>query len=272
MKLSPLTLDRLKSRIIGDEGPFPRLTGPEILKLFNEVGFKDIYDAKNGGMPGALSRKQYAFEKMKEVNGTANLQKLLELVSSKAHFLGSMLNSEDAIEELNTILAEDNYELVDVGGANFKIGGAIAPEAAVVAAHFEENKSKIIDEIQKARFMIWVAVAWLTDTGLLRELRKKKDEGLNIQIVTQDDHINAALKPHVLNVFDAYYKLPKGVYQNLMHHKFCIIDLRTVVHGSYNWTVKAQYNDETVTVTQSMEFATEFAETFMKLKNADMQA
>lgn len=269
MKLSPLSLDRLKTRLIGDEGSFPRLTGPEILKLFNEIGFKDIYDFQNGGMPSGLSRKQYTYEKMKEVNGTSNLQKLIELVASKAHFLGTTLKHEDAIVELNTILAEDNYELISIDGANFKMGGAIIPEAAVVAAHFEENRSKIIEEIQKARFTIWVAVAWLTDTGLLTELKKKRDEGVNIQIVTQDDAINAKLKPHVLNVFDAYYKQPQGTYKNLMHYKFCVIDLRTVVHGSYNWTVKAQYNEETVTVTQSTEFATEFAETFMKLKNAD---
>lgn len=267
MKLSPLTLDRLKSRIIGDEGPFPHLTGPEILKLFNEVGFKDIYDRQNGGMPGSLSRKEYAFEKMREINNTGNLQKLIERIASKAHFLSSGIKQEDAIGELNIILAEDNYELVEVDGI-FKISGAIAPEVPIVEAHFEENRAKIIEEIRKAKFMIWLAVAWLTDTELLRELRKKKLEGLNIQIVTQDDAINANLKPRVQEIFDAYYKAPKGVYRNLMHHKFCIIDLKTVVHGSYNWTVKAQYNDETVTVVHSTEFASEFAETFMKLKNA----
>jgi hypothetical protein len=271
MKLSLLTLDRLKTRIIGDEGPFPYLNGTGILKLFNEVGFKDIYDFKNRGMPGSLSRKNYAFEKMKEINGTAQLQKLIEIIASKVHFLSSPQMFEDAISELNTILAEDNFELVDVGKGSYKISGAVAPEQAVVAAHFEENRTKIIEEIRKAKFLIWVAVAWLTDKELLTELRKKKEEGLNIQIVTQDDNINAGLKESVLKVFEAYYKAPKGIYKNLMHHKFCIIDLRTVVHGSYNWTVKAQYNDETVSVTQSADFAADFAETFMKLKNADKQ-
>ena len=56
--------------------------------------------------------------------------------------------------------------------------------------------------------------------------------------------------------------------KKVRHHKFCIIDLRTVVHGSYNWTIKAQYNEETVTVNHSADFAAEFGETFMKLKKA----
>ena len=28
-----------------------------------------------------------------------------------------------------------------------------------------------------------------------------------------------------------------------MHHKFCVVDLKKVIHGSYNWTKKAQYNN-----------------------------
>lgn len=269
MKLSPLTLDRLKTYIIGDEAGFPRLTGEEILQLFHIAGFKDVYDWGNGGMPGSLSRKNYALQKLKEINGKREMQMIIEAVASKAHFLKAPnLDLANSVDVLNVILKEDNYSLVDVGDGVYKISGAVVAEAAVIEAHFEENQEKIIQEIRKARFLIWVAVAWLTDVTLLTELRKKKAEGLNIQIVTQDDGINAPLKPFVERVFEAYYKAPRGAYKNLMHHKFCIIDLRTVVHGSYNWTKKAQYNDETVTINHSTEFAAEFASNFMSLKNA----
>lgn len=267
MKLSPVTLDRLKLRIIGDTGTFPRLNGPTIITLFQDVGIKEIYDFSNGGMPGALSRKDYTFSKLKELNNSISIQTLIENIASPAHFLGSGLNHLEAISELNTILKEDNYELFEVNG-QWKVNGAIKAEIPSVEAHFEENRSKIISEIRKAKYLIWVAVAWLTDRVLLTELKVKKLEGLNIQIVTQDDEINYHLKSAVIQVFEAYYKKPKGEYKNLMHHKFCIIDLKTVVHGSYNWTIKAQYNDETVTITHSTEFAHEFANTFMSLKNS----
>ena len=150
----------------------------------------------------------------------------------------------------------------------YKISGALIQDPIKIEAYFEENRGIIIDEIRKAKFLIWVAVAWLTDLDLLRELHAKKIAGVNIQIVAMDDDINAKLKSKVLQHFEAYYKLPQGTYKNLMHHKFCIIDLKTVVHGSYNWTVKAQYNKETVTVNHSHEFAAGFAETFIKLKLA----
>lgn len=270
MQLSPITLNRLKTLIIGEDGNFPYLKGEDILSLFHYAGFKDVYDWENGGMPERLSRKNYANKRLKEINGKKEIQTLIEAVVSAAHFLKAPgLDRMAAIKTMNIVIKEDNYSLVDVGDETYKVSGAIVSDIAIIEAHFEENRQILIDEIRKARFLIWVAVAWLTDTELLTELRKKKEEGLNIQIVTQDDEINANLKTPVQQTFEAYYKLPKGIYKNLMHHKFCIIDLRTVVHGSYNWTVKAQYNDETLTVNHSSEFAAEFANTFMSLKKAE---
>lgn len=46
-----------------------------------------------------------------------------------------------------------------------------------------------------------------------------------------------------------------------MHNKFCEIDFKKVIHGSYNWT-----NNESITITESRELAEEFAEHFIKLK------
>ncbi|WP_338562985.1 phospholipase D-like domain-containing protein [Acinetobacter sp. KS-LM10] len=35
-------------------------------------------------------------------------------------------------------------------------------------------------------------------------------------------------------------------YKNLMHHKFCIIDLKKVITDSFNWTEKANFNFENI--------------------------
>ena len=39
-----------------------------------------------------------------------------------------------------------------------------------------------------------------------------------------------------------------------------------MIHGSYNWTNNAKYNNESITITESRELAEEFAEQFIKLK------
>lgn len=52
-----------------------------------------------------------------------------------------------------------------------------------------------------------------------------------------------------------------------MHNKFCVIDGKTVINGSYNWTYSATSNEENVNVvTDNKEFAEKFVLQFFKLK------
>jgi len=133
-------------------------------------------------------------------------------------------------------------------------------------ATFDNIKQRIIDEISQAKFTIWVAVAWFTDRDLANALYKKSCEGVNIQIIVIDDNINQDL----CSKFDSYfenYRLPANKkYKTIMHNKFCILDLEKVIHGSYNWTNKAKYNNETITISESRSIAKEFAQEFIKLK------
>lgn len=58
----------------------------------------------------------------------------------------------------------------------------------------------------------------------------------------------------------------KGRYlTNRLHDKFCIIDLEFVMHGSYNWSNGAQYNDETLTTALDRDFVKKFADEFKRL-------
>ena len=135
-----------------------------------------------------------------------------------------------------------------------------------IETKFENIKNQIISEINKAKFFIWVAVAWFTDRDLANELFKKNKQGLNVQIIVNDDAINSPL----CSKFDDYfenYKIPSDKkYKNLMHHKFCLIDMKRVIHGSYNWTLKAQYNNETITISEGRDIAEAFAEEFINIK------
>ena len=139
-----------------------------------------------------------------------------------------------------------------------------------IEAKFENIKERIISEIKKAKYFIWVAVAWFTDRDIANELYRKKQQGLNVQIIVNDDEINSALCSKFDNYFENH-KIPSGKkYKNIMHHKFCVIDMKTVIHGSYNWTVKAQYNKETITVSEGRDIAEKFAEEFIGVKQKIM--
>ena len=69
-------------------------------------------------------------------------------------------------------------------------------------------------------------------------------------------------------------KVPlKGAYlSNRLHDKFCIIDFAFVMHGSYNWSKAAQYNDETLATALDRDFVKKFADEFMKLYTGNSDA
>ncbi len=135
-----------------------------------------------------------------------------------------------------------------------------------VDTHFQGNQDTIIKEIESAKFLIWVAVAWFTDPVLFEKLSCKRKQGVNVQLIIIDDDINNKSGLKYEEEFETH-KIPKiGDCENIMHHKFCIIDLKKVIHGSYNWTKKAKYNHETVTTLDSQACAEKFAEEFIALK------
>jgi phosphatidylserine/phosphatidylglycerophosphate/cardiolipin synthase-like enzyme len=54
-----------------------------------------------------------------------------------------------------------------------------------------------------------------------------------------------------------------------MHNKFCIIDSETVINGSYNWTKKANFNKENITIDKDRGLAKRFANEFKSIKTGN---
>jgi len=134
-------------------------------------------------------------------------------------------------------------------------------------AKFDNIQQRIIEEIDKAEFLIWIAVAWFTDIKIARRLFLKKKKGLDIKIIIIDDEINNKVKNQFHKYFEIYKFPPINKYKNIMHNKFCVIDLKKVIHGSYNWSVKAQYNKETISIIENRTQAEKFAREFIKIKS-----
>ncbi|KHO36726.1 DUF1669 domain-containing protein [Clostridium tetani] len=133
---------------------------------------------------------------------------------------------------------------------------------------FTEIKKEIIQGIRNARYTIWIAVAWFTDEDLLEELISKKNNGLSIRIITSDESSNKKLIERLEQHFDLKKVALKGNYlSNRIHDKFCIIDFQYVMHGSFNWSKNANYNNETLATALDRDFAKKFADEFIKLYN-----
>lgn len=134
---------------------------------------------------------------------------------------------------------------------------------------FDKIQETVIQGIRDAKFIIWVAVAWFSNDAFYQELLVKKAQGLSIRIILSNEDSNKAmiskLKESEINVTVIPTWGTQGY--NRMHDKFCIIDMDYVMHGSYNWTPTANYNEETLATALDHELVSKFADEFMKLYN-----
>ena len=140
-----------------------------------------------------------------------------------------------------------------------------------VKAYFIDIHKVIIKQLELANSQINVAVAWFTDKEIFDVLCKKAQSGIKVSLVLVGDDINCGAGRlnfvRLENLGAKVTFLPTGSQDTpLMHHKFCVIDSKTVITGSYNWSKKARSNDENITVmTDSQEFASKYLHVFEEL-------
>ena len=125
----------------------------------------------------------------------------------------------------------DDYEL---WGVEIQPGAMPDIEDVSQEIVFENIRNQIIDEIRSAKYMIWISVAWFTDPVLYQELLKKKQQGLVMEIALDDCERNHNSEFKLEDDFHVYWITVQSYYQNIMHEKFCIIDLFTSIHGTFN--------------------------------------
>lgn len=116
-------------------------------------------------------------------------------------------------------------------------------------SYFEDIEMHIIEEIMGAKKEIDLAVAWLTNVQLIKCLRYKRENGVAIKIIINDDKINKNVDLDSLK--DAGCEIIMAHKRGIMHVKFCIIDDKIVISGSFNWTKNAEENNqEQITITK----------------------
>ncbi len=113
----------------------------------------------------------------------------------------------------------------------------------------EQIKPTILEQLSKAKKSILVVVAWFNDKDIFELLLKKAtDSNVLIKIILseedEEDTVNAELPfQKLLDVNENIYifKIPKDAV--MVHQKFCIVDGKNCISGSYNWTFGASYKN-----------------------------
>lgn len=127
--------------------------------------------------------------------------------------------------------------------------------------HYTNKIQNVIQmELFKAQKSIKIAMAWFTNDLLFQPLLMKLQVGVTVEIILNKDEINDS-KDNPVD-FNEFINLGGILRWNdtkqLLHEKFCVIDDKVVLSGSYNWTNKAEINDEILTVFREESKTTEF--------------
>ncbi|WP_417198138.1 phospholipase D-like domain-containing protein [Bizionia sp.] len=128
---------------------------------------------------------------------------------------------------------------------------------------FENIRSQIIENLNECQSELKIAVAWFTDKRIIKKVNELIDNNVEVEIIIYDDHVNKK------DLFKSLYYNRAKIFlsKKLMHNKFCVIDNRTVINGSYNWTLNASTNEENIQITyDNYDFADKFIVQFDKLK------
>lgn len=131
------------------------------------------------------------------------------------------------------------------------------------------NSPSVQDEIttliQQSKVSLKIAVTWFTNRDLFNEIIQKLNEpNYQVDLIVLNDRINN--KKEGVD-FQQLIRPNSNFYysdtSSMVHHKFCIIDEKIVVTGSYNWTYYAENrNWENVLVLSEPDVVSEYIKEF----------
>lgn len=120
----------------------------------------------------------------------------------------------------------------------------------MITSYFSNIRAQIREEIKNANNEILIAVYWFTNQDIFDDLIKKLLSGIKIKLIIHNDFINNReggldFQNFINNGGEFYF----STNENPMHNKFCVLDNRTLINGSYNWTYFAeQKNRENILI------------------------
>ena len=97
----------------------------------------------------------------------------------------------------------------------------------------------VIKELKKAKKSIKVAVAWINFNLYGSTFEELLSRGVKIKILLNDDFNNRRYINDIQSLNSCGAKIRLVDFDGTMHHKFCIIDKRICMFGSFNWTHSA---------------------------------
>lgn len=130
-------------------------------------------------------------------------------------------------------------------------------------AYFQNIETVLIEKITTAESEIRIAVAWLNNTKVFDTLIKKANKTSVSLIISNDvNNYNNGID------FQQFIETGGALYlhanKKLMHNKYAILDNKTVITGSYNFTFGAEFlnYENLIVIDDNSELVNSYKENF----------
>ena len=136
-----------------------------------------------------------------------------------------------------------------------------------------EIKQRIIYEINNATQSIYLAMAYFTDRDIAMAIVGAKNKNVLVDIILSSNVQNDTVKLILKGAYIIVHAFETGDARGIMHHKFCLIDNKITINGSYNYSINASNNNvENIHVSDDTSTYSQFFSEFERLKyNIDNQ-
>ena len=136
-----------------------------------------------------------------------------------------------------------------------------------------EIKQRIISEINNASQSIKLAMAYFTDRDIAMAIVEAKNRKIDIDIILSSNGQNETVKLMLKGAGVSIHAFETGDTRGIMHHKFCLIDNKITINGSYNYSLNASNNNvENIQISDDLSTYNQFLSEFERLRyNIDNQ-
>ncbi len=116
-----------------------------------------------------------------------------------------------------------------------------------ILPYFENIEEIVIEDLKAAKKEILIAVAWFTNKKIFEMLidKLKSETNIVVKLVVINDNINNRINgldfQKFISAGGIFYYAEKNIP---MHNKYVVIDSKTVITGSYNYTYLAESTNE----------------------------
>lgn len=136
-----------------------------------------------------------------------------------------------------------------------------------------EIKQRILSEVNNANQSIYLAMAYFTDRDIAMALVSAKNRNVFVDVILSSNIQNDTVKLILKGANIIIHAFETGDVRGIMHHKFCLIDNKITINGSYNYSINASNNNvENIHVSDDNSVYSQFFSEFERLKyNIDNQ-